>query len=143
PPSLGPGGSPDPDFPIPSRRPTAPPHGQPPPEADGEPPPIWLLLPPWAWAALGLLGLAAFGYALARARRLGPPVSEPLPVAVRAAETVEGRGRLYRQAKARDVALNTLRGSALTRLVAALGLPPDADRPTLVAAVVARTGQPD
>ena len=32
-----------------------------------------------------------------RARRLGPVVAEPLPVVVRAAETVEGRARLYRR----------------------------------------------
>ena len=142
PPSLGTGGSPDPDFPVPSKpvRPQRPSSGG---GEDTQPPPIWLLLPPWVWATLGLLGLAALAFALARARRLGPPVSEPLPVAVRAAETVEGRGRLYRRAKARDVAVDTLRTGALQRIRPALGLPPDADRPTVVAAALARTGRPD
>ena len=37
-----------------------------------------------------------------RARRLGRVVAEPLPVVVRASETVEGLGRLYR-APGRDV----------------------------------------
>jgi hypothetical protein len=47
--------------------------------------------------ALGVL-------ALWRARRLGRVVTEPLPVVVRAAEAVEGRGRLYRAAGARGPA---------------------------------------
>jgi hypothetical protein len=99
-----------------------------------------MLLPPWAWAGLGLLGLAALAFALARARRLGPPVSEPLPVAVRAAETVEGRGRLYRRAKARESALQALRNTALRRLGSALDLAPDAPRSAVTEAVAARTG---
>jgi hypothetical protein len=153
PPSLGTGGSPDPDFPIDD--PQGPHRGDPGPgqpmnpgpidDGDGgtpPPPPIWKLLPPWAWAALAMLGLAALGYALARARRLGPPVSEPLPVAVRAAETVEGRGRLYRRAKARELALDTLRTAALHRIRRALGLDPDAAAPAVVGQLSERTGAP-
>ena len=49
--------------------------------------------------------------ALWRARRLGPVVTEPLPVVVRAAETVEGRARLYRRGGARDTAAEALRGA--------------------------------
>ena len=157
PPSLGTGGSGDPDFPV------ADPHGShlgDPGMGPGEPvsgggdaggggdggapptPPVWKLLPPWAWTGLGLLALAGLAYALASARRLGPPVSEPLPVAVRTAETVEGRGRLYRRARARDVALDTLRAGTLPRLRRALGLAPDTPVPAVVAAVAARTGRP-
>jgi hypothetical protein len=66
--------------------------------------------------ALGVL-------ALWRGRRLGPVVEEPLPVVVRAAETVEGRSRLYRKAGARDVAAEALRRAAVRRLGTALGLP--------------------
>ena len=40
--------------------------------------------------------------ALWKGRRLGPLVAEQLPVVVRASETVEGRGRLYRSRRARD-----------------------------------------
>ncbi len=144
PPSLGTGGKPDPDFPIevpPSPRSGG--SGEDESASDAPPPPVWLLLPTWAWAALGLLFIAAFAYALARARRLGPPVSEPLPVAVRAAETVEGRGRLYRRAKAREVAVDALRTGALHRIRPALRLPPDAGRAAVVAAVVTRTGGPE
>ncbi len=149
PPSLGTGGSPDPDFPIADRN--GPQQGDPQPGGGGgdgprpaepPPPPYWKLLPPWAWIGLGLLALAGLGYALSQARRLGPPVSEPLPVAVRAAETVEGRGRLYRRAKARAAALDALRTSAVARLRSALDLAPDAPRATVVAAVAARTGWP-
>jgi hypothetical protein len=156
PPSLGTGGSPDPDFPV--ADPNGEHRGRPGPGqplnpgpgggggggggGDSGTPPFWKLFPVWAWTGLGLLLLAWLLYALAQARRLGPPVSEPLPVAVRAAETVEGRGRLYRRAKARDLALDTLRSSALQRLRPALGLPPDAPAPDVVAAVAAHTGWP-
>ncbi len=155
PPSLGTGGSPDPDFPI--ADPNGEHRGNPGPgqpinvrpgngggggAGGAQTPPFWKLLPAWAWTGLGLLGLAGLLYALAQARRLGPPVSEPLPVAVRAAETVEGRGRLYRRAKARGLALDTLRASTLQRLRPALGLPPDAPAADVVAIVAAATGRP-
>jgi hypothetical protein len=146
PPSLGTGGSPDPDFPITDQggdgsgdRGSGGGGGG----SGGTPtPPYWKLLPPWAWAGLGLLGLSAIAFALASGRRLGPPVSEPLPVAVRAAETVEGRGRLYRRVRAREAALRALRDTALRRLRSALDLPRDTPRPAVVAAVAARTGWP-
>src|SRR5205814_9442891 len=80
--------------------------------------------------------------AFARARRLGAPVAEPLPVTVRAKETVEGRGRLYQRAKARAPALRTLQGAARDRLAHLLDLSPTADRATLVAAVSEATGWP-
>ena len=60
------------------------------------------LLPPrLLWATLQLF-LAVVVLALWRARRLGRPVVEPLPVVVRAAETVEGAGRMLHAAHARD-----------------------------------------
>lgn len=105
------------------------------------------ILPNWvAPAALQLL-LAGLLLALWRGRRLGPPVTEPLPVVVRAAEAVEGRARLYRRAQARDRAAQALRAGALARLVPRLGIdspaggepPPEA----VVAAVASRSGRPD
>jgi len=144
PPSLGTGGSPDPDFPISGTQGGGGAGDRNRGGSAGEPPtpPYWKLLPPWAWAALAMLGLGALAFAVARARRLGPPVSEPLPVAVRAAETVEGRGRLYRRAKARRPALLTLRTSTLNRLRPALDIASDAPREAVVEAVAARTGWP-
>ncbi len=104
------------------------------------------IAPSWAGPAAAQLLVAALLAALWRGRRLGPPVTEPLPVVVRAAEAVEGRARLYRRARAHDRAGEALRSGALARLVPRLGLgrqaggepSPDA----VVAAVAARTGQP-
>jgi hypothetical protein len=105
------------------------------------------ILPGWVLPALLELLLAGLLLALWRGRRLGPPVIEPLPVVVRAAEAVEGRSRLYRRAQARDRAADALRAGALARMVPRLGIdsptggepPPDA----VVAAVSSRSGRPD
>jgi hypothetical protein len=76
-----------------------------------------------------------------RARRLGPVVTEPLPVVVRAAETTEGRARLYRKAKATDHAADSLRQATLSRLIPMLGLAADASAAAVVERVAARTGR--
>ncbi|TDU77897.1 DUF4350 domain-containing protein [Streptomyces sp. KS 21] len=93
----------------------------------------------WGWALLQLFTAAALA-ALWRARRLGPLVTEKLPVAVRASETTEGRARLYRKAGARDRAATVLRTAARERLAALVGVPPgQAHEPAaLVPAVSAR-----
>ncbi len=88
------------------------------------------------WAVLQL-GLAVVALALWRSRRLGPVVTEPLPVVVRAAEAVEGRSRLYRAARARGAAAQALRASTRDHLARRLGLPPDVARAGLVEAVCA------
>jgi len=75
-----------------------------------------------------------------RARRLGPLVAEPLPVVVRASETVEGRARLYRSHRARDRAADALRAAALTRLTPRLGLARNATPDAVTQAVAHRTG---
>jgi hypothetical protein len=80
--------------------------------------------------------------ALARGRRLGPPVPERLPVSVRAAETVEGRARLYRAAHARSAAADALREGARRRLASRLAPGPGTvDPAALVRAVATRTGR--
>jgi hypothetical protein len=99
------------------------------------------LLPRRLLVAVSELFVAVLLLALWRGRRLGPVVVEPLPVVVRAAETVEGRARLYEAAGARDQAANALRAGLRDRLVRALGLAPDAGRETLVAAVTSRTSR--
>ncbi len=114
--------------------------------------------PPALWAAL-LLGLgAAVLLAFARGRRLGPPVSEPLPVLVPSAESVTGRGRLYNRIRARQATLDALRASAIGRIARVLnpfgGPAPERDLiggpngPPLAAEaflqqISARTGVPD
>lgn len=87
------------------------------------------------------LYVVALFLALWRVRRLGPVVSEPLPVVVRAAETVEGRARLYESAHARERAATALRAGLRDRLVRVLGLAPDAPREALVDTVSSRTGR--
>ena len=105
------------------------------------------ILPEWVLPAALQLLLVGLLVAVWRGRRLGPPVVEPLPVVVRAAEAVEGRSRLYRRAKARDRAAEALRSGALARLVPRLGIdrargaepPPEA----VIAAVASRSGRPE
>jgi hypothetical protein len=100
------------------------------------------LIPPgWTWAALQL-AVAVVLAALWRGRRLGPVVAEPLPVVVRAAEAVEGRGRLYRRAGALGHAADALRTATRARLAPLLGTEPGDPPPALVEAVAARTGRP-
>ncbi|MQS12484.1 DUF4350 domain-containing protein [Streptomyces kaniharaensis] len=94
----------------------------------------------WRWATLQLAIAAALA-ALWRGRRLGPVISENLPVVVRAAETTEGRARLYHRAKARGRAAQALRRATAHRLAPALGVPlraGAADPDALCAAVADR-----
>jgi hypothetical protein len=100
------------------------------------------ILPPWTGAAALLLLVASLLAALWRSRRLGPPVVEPLPVVVRSAETVEGRARLYRRARASAEAYERLRDGACARLLPALGLGSEPDYRALVEAVADRSGHP-
>jgi len=93
------------------------------------------------WATL-MLFVAVLLLALWRGRRLGPVVAEPLPVVVRATETVEGRARLLRAARARATAGAALRDAARARLRDLVGVGVDSPPASLVATVVARTGRP-
>ncbi|WP_020662394.1 DUF4350 domain-containing protein [Amycolatopsis benzoatilytica] len=94
----------------------------------------------WRYGAF-TAGIAVVLLALWRARRLGPVVREPLPIAVRSAETAEGRARLYRRGGATGHAAETLREAARARLRTRLGLPRDAGPPAIVETVSARTGR--
>ncbi|GID93469.1 DUF4350 domain-containing protein [Amorphoplanes digitatis] len=104
--------------------------------------PLARAFPPVVWATLALLALAALALAAASARRLGAPVAEPLPVRVRAAETVRGLGGLYRRAGARGNSLATLQAAASRRLTEHFGLPPDAGMDEVAERVAAVTGHP-
>lgn len=101
--------------------------------------PFLSLVPLAAWLVAIQLGVALLLAALWRARRLGPLVTERLPVVVRASETVEGHARLYRSRRARDRVAATLRQAAVTRLAPAIGLPPGADVPAVTSALSARS----
>jgi len=87
------------------------------------------------------LFIAAGLAALWRSRRLGPLVAEPLPVVVRASETVEGHGRLYRSRRSRSRAAEVLRDAARHRITVRLALPGGADAGAVCAAVATLTGR--
>ena len=92
----------------------------------------------WVIAQLAVVVLVTI---LWRARRFGRLVPEPLPVVVRAAETQEGRARLYRQASARGRAAATLRTTTLRRLAARLAAPAGTTPDQLVTLVAQATGR--
>jgi Domain of unknown function (DUF4350) len=91
------------------------------------------------WVVLQLW-LVVILLALWKGRRLGPLVAENLPVVVRASETVEGRGRLYRSRRARDRAAQALRTAALQRMLPRIGLDANTPAPAVVTAVAQRSG---
>jgi hypothetical protein len=107
------------------------------------------LLPRWLGPVVALGGFAFFGLVLWRGRRFGRLVPEPLPVVVRAVETTESRGRLYRRARDASRAGATLQLATRTRLADYLGLPRPSAATTgggadqaLVSAVSGITGRP-
>ena len=61
---------------------------------------VWDLFPDGVYRAFVWLILVGLLVVAWRARRLGGVVREPLAVVVRAAELVEGHGRLYERAQA-------------------------------------------
>ncbi|MBX9390430.1 DUF4350 domain-containing protein [Streptomonospora nanhaiensis] len=101
---------------------------------------IWDLVPPSLFHSLIPLTAALLLLAFWQGRRLGPLVTERLPVVVRASETAEGRAGLYAARRARDRAGAALRAGTLRRLRPALGLANDAAPEAVVGAVAARTG---
>ena len=90
---------------------------------------IWMVVQLWLTVIL---------IALWKGRRVGPLVAEELPVVVRASETAEGRGRLYRSRRARDRAAQALRAATLQRLLPRLGLAADTSTPAVIIAVAQR-----
>ena len=93
---------------------------------------VW---PRWSGPAVALLLCTVVLLALARGRRLGRLVREPLPVVVRAIETTESRGRLYRRAGDRARAAAVLRSGTCERLVRRLAVGRGTGPPVLVNAV--------
>jgi len=97
------------------------------------------LVPTWVTPVILLAGLVAVAAAVWRGRRFGPLVAENLPVTVRAAETLEGRARLYRDGLDAAHAYDALRAGAASRMARRVGLSTDADPDALAAAIAART----
>lgn len=97
------------------------------------------LLPDWWTIAVAQACIAVVVMAIWRGRRLGPILSERLPVAVRASETVEGHGRLYERLEARDQAAAALRRRTRHRLALSFGHADDHE--SLAQVVSDRTGR--
>jgi hypothetical protein len=104
-------------------------------------PTVWALFPDGARRAFVWLAVLGALLVLWRARRFGRVVTEPLPVLVRAAEIIEGHGRLYHRAAARERAAAALRAGAIGRLAADLHLPRNTAPTGVVTAVAFRTGR--
>ncbi len=105
----------------------------------GSPPAAQRLIPWAAWLLVIQLGVAVAMAALWRSRRLGPLITERLPVVVRASETVEGHARLYQSRRARERAAAALRGAMLSRVLAALGLVRGVHEDAVIDALAARS----
>ena len=100
---------------------------------------VW---PPWTTPAIALLLATVVLLAFARGRRLGRLVREPLPVVVRAIETTESRGRLYRRAGDRARAAAVLRSGTTERLARRLAVGRGAGPAAMVHAASLATGLP-
>lgn len=98
--------------------------------------------PAWTTPVTLVLVLGTALLALVRGRRLGRLVTEPLPVTVRAAETTESRGHLYRRSRDIGRAAGILREGSRSRLRRRLGVARSAPLDTLVTAVAAAAGEP-
>jgi hypothetical protein len=101
------------------------------------------LIPGPFYLVIAELAVALALAALWRARRFGPLVFEPLPVAVRASETAEGHGRLYRSRRARGRAATALRAASVARIITRTGLPQAASPEVICQKLADRTGLDD
>lgn len=99
------------------------------------------LLPDWVLPVTLQLFIAAGFAAWWRARRLGPVVTEALPVVVRSVESTEGTARLYRRGRSRGHAAHILRAAATERLRTAMAVPRGAPVDVVAVAVADRTGR--
>lgn len=99
------------------------------------------LLPDGIWPLLAIVVVIVLALAFWRGQRLGPVVVEPLPVAVRASETTEGRARIYQRHRTRGRAAEHLREQSADVIVSRLGLPASAAPDAVVDAVAQDTGR--
>ncbi|MBV9830567.1 MAG: hypothetical protein JOZ82_03165, partial [Marmoricola sp.] len=99
------------------------------------------LLPPWLGPAAILLVVALLALMVWRGRRLGPLVTEPLPVVVRAVESTQARGRIYRRTNDRAHAAAILLEASRRRVSDALGLPPRTSVEAVSYAAAVRTSR--
>ena len=111
-------------------------------DAGEVPPSLGELTPDWVSPAIVLLLLAGVAAAVWKGRRFGPLVAENLPVTVRAAETTDGRARLYARSGDRLHAADRLRIGTIGRLAHLLGLGRTTAANEVSDAVADRLGMP-
>ncbi len=99
------------------------------------------IAPSWFRPGLELAISAVVLLCLWRGRRLGRLVTEPLPVIVRAVETTESRGRMYRKSRDRTRALAVLQLATRRRLTSYLGLSASSAVSSVAAAAAAVSGR--
>ena len=99
------------------------------------------IAPSWLQPGAVLAASAFVLLCLWRGRRLGRLVTEPLPVIVRAVETTESRGRMYRKSRDRARALAVLQLATRRRLAAYLGLSPSSPVGSVAAGAAAVSGR--
>ena len=99
------------------------------------------IAPAWFQPGVVLATSAVVFLCLWRGRRLGRLVTEPLPVIVRAVETTESRGRMYRKSRDRTRALAVLQLATRRRLAAYLGLSVSSSVTSVAAAAAAVSGR--
>jgi hypothetical protein len=99
------------------------------------------ITPSWFQPGLALVASAVLFLCLWRGRRLGRLVTEPLPVIVRAVETTESRGRMYRKARDRSRALAVLQQATRRHLASYLGLSATTAPSSVAAASAAVSGR--
>ena len=99
------------------------------------------ITPLWFGPGLAVATSAVVFLCLWRGRRLGRLVTEPLPVIVRAVETTESRGRMYRKSRDRTRALAVLQLATRRRLTAYLGLSASSAVSGVAAAAAAVSGR--
>lgn len=99
------------------------------------------IAPSWFRPGLALTASAVLLLCLWRGRRLGRLVIEPLPVVIRAVETTQSRGRMYRRSRDRSRALAVLQRATRRRLTSYLGLSTSSSVSSLAAASAAVSGR--
>jgi hypothetical protein len=99
------------------------------------------LLPPWLDPSAILLVFAVLALMVWRGRRLGPLVTEQIPVVVRAVESTQARGRIYRRTSDRAHASGILLEATRRRLTESLGLPPRTSVEAVADAAAFRAGR--
>lgn len=97
------------------------------------------LIPPRVKVAFVQFGIAFLLVVAWRARRLGRPVPEPLPVRIPASALVVAVGNLLQQARGRRRSAALLRADLRRTLAERLGLPASTPTEVIVDAVAART----